>query len=506
MPSISSCPECHRDLTLPDLADPRQTLRCPLCDAQFPAEQVMADSVGFPPTAIIVSPAHEAPSASGTVQEAASPSAYESDLDDADEPGIEESDLDEADDDDSDFDESDEEETDEEEAAEREAQSSPDYAAFGQQAATMRTVRRTRRQASPLGALGQFVGMALGGVVGLALGYWVLLWVGGAQADFLHLRGKLPAWLLPGRRHNDAGQNGPLADQRDRRSGRTPGDVVRDPPGDAPNAGESSPRARDPFAAGPATAHSEPGAPSDARPTSTASSPLVERLPLGGQDFPEGYLGPRAFKARTVSELTAVLEKADRALRCPHCQAPSPVKLAAFTTAANGEPPHCDYCRGKPPANLTAAAFERLCDLAEALTFVQFEQDDPRRDECREAAEAIALAIGAQRERTEIAGRLAAQRLDNSQRHSNGILLAGTVQRAEREGDLFAIQLMLLGSGRPVTVISGQPPDPPAERRDRLVVLGSIIDSPRDNLAGYRGDLPQVVWGGLPLKLASAAR
>ena len=54
MPSISSCPECHRDLTIPDLDDRRQSLRCPLCDAQFEAERILADSVSFPPSAIVV--------------------------------------------------------------------------------------------------------------------------------------------------------------------------------------------------------------------------------------------------------------------------------------------------------------------------------------------------------------------------------------------------------------------------------------------------------------------
>jgi hypothetical protein len=191
------------------------------------------------------------------------------------------------------------------------------------------------------------------------------------------------------------------------------------------------------------------------------------------------------------------------------------VRLAAFTAPANdintaiddvSAHRRCDYCRGKPPTNLTTTAFEQLCDLAEIVTFVRFEGDDSRRDECREAAEAIVLALGTQRERSEIAGRLAGERLDSTQRQSNGIVVAGTVQQAESQGDLFAIQIILLGGGKPVTVVSRRPPEPPVERRDRLVVLGSIIDSPRDNLAGYVGDLPQVVWGGLPLKLASSPR
>src|SRR5487761_121070 len=61
MPSISSCPECHRDLTIPEIGDPGQSLRCPLCDAEFPAERILADSVSFPPLAIVVGEATAAP-------------------------------------------------------------------------------------------------------------------------------------------------------------------------------------------------------------------------------------------------------------------------------------------------------------------------------------------------------------------------------------------------------------------------------------------------------------
>ena len=528
MPSISSCPECHRDLTLPDLVDGKQSLRCPLCDARFPAERVMADSVSFPPAAIVVStsddvppPAVERPAESepwstatshdtGIDEDAGRSSQKESGFhgSDVNEPDLDESELDE-----SSVATADEDDSSAEDSGVADSEVSPDYASFGRQAAAMRTAPRTRREASAFSLFGQFVGIAVGGVLGLALGYWILLWILGAQADFLHLRGKLPRWLLPARRHNEAGKNLPMASRQGDRigqPGRSLGDVLRDPPDKViPDASSTA----EPSAEDTTTPSGEPSAATDVRPVRPRDVAPIERGPP--PTLPGGHLGPRAFRPRTVSELTSTLERADRALRCPHCQAPTAVKLAAFTAPATDTQPatdspfnalRCDYCRGKPLANLTVAAFDRLCDLAEIVTFVQFDQDDPHRDECRRAAEAIAMAVGSQRDRVEIAGRLAGARLDESQRQSNGIVLAGTVQRAESEGDLFVIQIMLFGSGKPVTVISRQPPEPLVQRRDRLVVLGSIVDSPRDNLAGYAGNLSQVVWGGLPLKLASAAR
>jgi hypothetical protein len=45
----------------------------------------------------------------------------------------------------------------------------------------------------------------------------------------------------------------------------------------------------------------------------------------------------------------------------------------------------------------------------------------------------------------------------------------------------------------------------PFQPRDRVLIAGSIIDDPAANLAGYEGSLPQVVWGGLPLRLPDVA-
>jgi hypothetical protein len=483
-------------------------------DAAAPTDELPAPTKPWPMATL-----HD----TGLGEDAGNPAVEEPDTDgpDTSQAETDESHVDEAAPNESDLEAADHDEASPAESLLAGAEASSDYAAFDRQAANMRTAPRTRRQASPLGVLGQLVGVVLGGVLGLALGYFVLLWLGGPKSDFLHLRGKVPGWLLPSRRHNEAGKDRPLTSRQQGRAGagRSLADLLQDPPNaerdDGPAVDEPTPDTAEPADEDTTTSPDEPAASIDRRPASPADARLVERLPPGSPAFPEGYLGPRAFESRTVSELTSVLRKADRALRCPHCQAPSVVKLAAFTAPATDgpsadedrlNPRRCDYCRGKPLANLTAAAFDRLCDLAETVTFVQFDQDDPGRDECRQAAEAIALAIGSQPDRTEIAGRLAGGRLDESQRRSNGILLAGTVQRAEMEGELFAIQVMLFGCGKTVTVISRQPHEPPVQRRDRLLVLGSIVDSPRDNLAGYAGNLSQVVWGGLPLKLAPAAR
>jgi hypothetical protein len=75
------------------------------------------------------------------------------------------------------------------------------------------------------------------------------------------------------------------------------------------------------------------------------------------------------------------------------------------------------------------------------------------------------------------------------------------VQELGPEGPLYRIKLVLFGVPKAVVVLSQNAPQPPLAQHDRVLILGSIVDSPTENLAGYAGNLTQVVWGGLPLKL-----
>ncbi|HVX13506.1 MAG TPA: hypothetical protein VHC22_20140 [Pirellulales bacterium] len=539
MPSISSCPVCHRDLTIPDLTDRRQPLRCPLCDARFPADDALADSVSFPPAAIIVeagelpsdsaehpgeralppSPTDEpvvpvgyvpswssgrpAPGDSPTIDKPADSAQRESSFrDQANEDSSSPTDAYEHDEIVEDVDESDDRSDRADDGPDNETE------AFGRQVAGMRVAHQTRKQSSPFGALGQLVGMALGGIAGLAIGYYVLMWVGGPRADFLELRGKLPRWLVPGRRHNtvtDAVPFAKLSDTLDsaaadvakKRDDFPPPPTMPDSPGN-------------PLADTEQAAHQDFG-----QTPAEAQWPSAELAQVGPKPLPDAYRGPRGFKLRSAAELAEALDQVEHGLRCPRCQSPGAVHLASFNAAGDGTDDRfekggtarpCAYCRGKPVLNLTASTFEQLCGLGEAVTFVQLAADDPGRERLRDGAETILLAIASQRDKSEIVGRLAGTRLDDGGRLTNGIIVAGAVQQARQEGELFAVQLLLFGSGKPVTIISRQPPEPPVARRDHLAVFGSIVDSPAENLVGYVGDLPQVVWGGLHLKLASAAQ
>ncbi len=479
MPCISSCPECHRDLTIPDAVDAAHRLRCPLCQAEFIAERALADAVAFPPTAIkldagaqrVVSGQDEEHE-SQLQQEVAAPTGI------ANAGSIEE-------------------------PASREH--------------SVRVRAKTRPQASAFGLLGQFAGMAFGGVLGLAIGYYVLLWIGGPQADFLELRAKLPGWMMPPDKGNrDDDRRGP------RRRGiaeRSLGDLLHESDETASNAvpeqvaaAEVAPDVSD---AVPASFEQESGLPAQPspvraeNPSSNLQAATVVPPATAGLESPAtAQVGPRGFSAYSMDDLEAALAKAGAALGCEQCHATGyllrePPTGSGDDRFAAPEPRRvrCDRCGGKPMPGLTSEAFDQLCQLADAVTFARLGADEAGRARLRQQIQAALLRVGEDRGKTQIVGRLAGSRLENSQRRSNGIILAGTVQELGQSGPLYSIKLVLFGVPKSVVVLSQQAPEPPLAQHDRVLILGSIVDSPIKNLAGYSGSLNQVVWGGLPLKL-----
>ncbi|HEX5442791.1 MAG TPA: hypothetical protein VFW87_03130 [Pirellulales bacterium] len=562
MPSISSCPECHRDLTIPDLDAPDHRLRCPLCEAQFPAERILADSVAFPPLALVVDEATdgvwppEPPTAAASDlsppgPEAQDPAPAPADLaelppahgeplspagpfwpasespeepatappavaDDSiapteEEKAIEDAEIDVA----IEADETSVLAPDEKVLSRGEGlrdesgvdafggvaiSTGPEPASTDVERPSFHVAAQRRRRVSATGAIVQLLGMAAGGALGLAIGYWILLWIN-PRADFLELRGKLPAWMMPGGRHSSL----------DRAPVENPGEVVAishhsldDPTDetDAPARQESQ--------------SSDAVQPVDFIQTDTADladSPQFAEPPP--EEPPPPMFGPRGFMPHDSEELKSALDSATRALRCEYCQAKrTPSRTAdgaASSDASAGDlpprkTPRCEHCRGTGIGNITAPVFERLCQLAETATFAQLDDaDDAARDEYRHAAQDLMLLVGGDRARGEVIGRLAADRLDDSQRPSNGVILCGSVAGTRNQGELFATRIVLSGIARTVTVVSRDAPQPPFGPRDHVLILGSIIDSPANNLAGYEGNEPQVIWGGVPFKLSGPA-
>ena len=85
---------------------------------------------------------------------------------------------------------------------------------------------------------------------------------------------------------------------------------------------------------------------------------------------------------------------------------------------------------------------------------------------------------------------------------NNGAALVGTVQESQEVGKLFQTKLKLgdAPDALVVTVVSDE--DPKLAPGDDVLALGSIIEKPAEEVAGYQGSDPAVVWSGLTMKLS----
>jgi hypothetical protein len=228
-------------------------------------------------------------------------------------------------------------------------------------------------------------------------------------------------------------------------------------------------------------------------------------------------LGPRHVTPYTLDELAGILAETGSKVICPVCDATGLVRrvqegpgngaqAATSAPAAGSSPPQvaCPECMGGAAKGLTPEAYGELCRLAEAVTFVRIDADDPSFSNRRRAVQNLLLKAVGDGEKRHTVGRLAGMRLEAGSRPNNGVALAGTVQDLAQEGSLHRTRLVLFGAPKLVTVLSREAPQPALKPQDRVLIMGIVIDNPRENLAGYAGDLSQVVWGGLAQKLGIA--
>jgi hypothetical protein len=93
--------------------------------------------------------------------------------------------------------------------------------------------------------------------------------------------------------------------------------------------------------------------------------------------------------------------------------------------------------------------------------------------------------------------------LGYGKRSTHGIMLAGKVISAAPVGKLYEIKLGIgLDSDAPIVSIVA-PTDPGLAAGERALVMGTIFENPREQIAGYEGAEPVVVWNAMTLKDAS---
>lgn len=343
--------------------------------------------------------------------------------------------------------------------------------------------RRRKKQGGPLELLVMMGGMVLFGAVGLGLGYILLMWIGGREKDFMGIWDKLPSWSKP-------------ADGKGWMSEAPPAPPPTPLGGDVRMTGD----------AGQAYLAEIKGASATVPRTTLASHvvPVEEPNPVEATPQNKPMLGPRRYTLANDAELKTVLDAARRSLGCPKCNS------TGFVVEAVGKDGpsqldrrvRCEQCEGRPSGKMTPEVYDGLCALAKVATFVRLSGSEADAAESRAEVERVLAQAAGEQARAQIIGRLAGEHLLAADRGGEGVLLAGTVQAVGYEGSLYRTRLVLFGAPRAVNIYSLRPAQPELRSHDRVVIAGSIVTKPVDDLAGYTGGVETVVWGGLASKIS----
>jgi hypothetical protein len=148
--------------------------------------------------------------------------------------------------------------------------------------------------------------------------------------------------------------------------------------------------------------------------------------------------------------------------------------------------------------DLTEAGFQRLCGLGEILASVG---EDKAMVERKSAVEDLVRSVGESPSNIREIARLGNERLNDPDRQSTGILLAGKVEDVRSAQEIHSARIKLASVEQRVALVS---PTPLAlQSGDRVLVLGSLLaEQSADNLPIHHAadNARQVIWCGLCLK------
>ncbi len=384
--------------------------------------------------------------------------------------------------------------------------------------------RRRSRHGNPFMMLVGYVG---GGVLGLAIGYAILMW--GFSKDPFELGPKLPDLLVPSAlrsasnphvvRYADDAQSNPESSASDpsrssEQADPNDSDPLFPPIDPAPTneaASDSLPGATNPFDAAKDDAAKVDSAANDrsmadddgesrtdavpadlaktdtatdaaasdiapAEPSPTAASTAPTMLPTTGDQ----EAGPTARRHYLVDDLHSAIRAAQSTTK------------AAVTLPVDA--PHSRKLA------VNAAYYTNLSKIAEALTHLDAHADSAAREQALDAAIAAFLDAAPTAQQLAELGKLGGYWYDNPR--GNGIVLVGAVKDSKPAGKLVESVVEPLGGAsgdkrRAITVVS---PAPLTDDPNRMVlVVGTIVNRPAEDLRGYEGAAKRAVWGAMAI-------
>jgi hypothetical protein len=400
-------------------------------------------------------------------------------------------------------------------------------------------VKRRRRESSFLGNL---VGIVGGGLVAIPLALLIVIWIKGPSGDFAGIAPYLPSWALPSSFNepktaaippmspnptsedlDDIRKAGGLSKEPIKLDTTEPPKAAEDSEANMPDPTESansgttenpapttteSPDTTAPDAAAdladdlakdvPPIAPAVPVEQAPPAPAPTDSADSVEPAPAGDEakpvdpvtaeppakpsvdefsnetieDHPVILVGPKNPPKYTATEVDKVIGELKQ-LRAAYLDAPSD------DTKAKGS------ARGP--------YYRKLFELGEVVTFAA--DAGPTAG----AAAEFLTELGDDENNLKEIGDMSMRwwNAPAAKRNNNGILIAGSVEQIAKSGDMFRIQVAT-GSDKTVNVYAPTKPD--LSEGSKVLVLGSIIDNPKEILQNFTDEDAPVVWHGLSVK------
>jgi len=318
-------------------------------------------------------------------------------------------------------------------------------------------------------------GIAAGGVVGTIGAIYILLYLLGPEGDLLQIAQYLPSAVLPASFQTATEQvvvtpSPPIDAAPGDESANVPAGYVEEAAAPSESENVTSEEPTDETAV-------EPSAePSDderyaAEPSPLEDEPAAEPI---AEEKPQAAVTPQLLHGPlfTVEQLSTALEAGKGAQE----------RLMA------GDLSDESVRRTK------GMSYAKLCDLAEALTFVDRSAPSIESEDAISGADQLfGETLGDPHTRDEVA-RIAPIWINSPHRGHGGIFLAGKVSGGQIEGEVYQYELAL-NDGDKLTLLMPEPLDPSVEVSNHPVgIVGSIVEKPAEQISGYSGTAERAIW------------
>ncbi|MDA1053298.1 MAG: hypothetical protein O3C40_22845 [Planctomycetota bacterium] len=502
--TIANCPRCCEQVSVPENASPEATVRCPLCQDEYPLAEALAQ---LPPSLIVVSDFGETPATAGADEEDSPWAAFNVDDHDGDEVAL--APMDDA------------------------GPAAPfDIArgtatTSGKPTAAIRSISRsTKPKGNPIKSV---LSIVIGGLMAFPIAQLILWYLpGDLKRDFgagpivaRHVPAIVPAKFRGGTANAESNSEPAFQDSDVPGSGFNFGDTSKFDGAGASGGNAASPnkkkadnRKKQQVANDAAASLDEPAADEQMSVDDAAAAGAdlfggsleVPGLELGGLPLIDAPVSPKELSNDDVPPRTIdppepeVSSLAPGNIRnAPQVSADDVIK--SFQSALSGNLAWDTDEASSPSGALKREFYSAFSKLGEALTFAD------RADErvAMQIAETATLLqeVGRQADKLAVIGGVANGWIaaGYETRKTNGICLHGVVKSVEPIGNFF--ETTVESGNQQISVVSMTDPSEYFAEGRQVLVLGTILDDPAKNLGGYEGSREVVVLDGFHVNVAA---